>query len=157
MQGMDQETSAVFGTGEGPRPEITVPEFEKLCSKMYAQHRKVKDISEELELETAELSAMKTQVMAYMEDFDKEKYSSNEGTISVQNKFSVTVPKDEEKKQQFFAWLKTKGIFDGTITVHSATLNSLYNSMLQESGDPDFEIPGIGKGTHYKILSIRSK
>ncbi len=155
MQTASEETPNWFDD-EDLTP-IDVPEFEKLCSQMYHQHRKIKEMEECVKDHNSILNKMKAKVMAYMEDFAKNKYSSNEGTISIQDKFSVQVPKDEEKKQQFFDWLKEKGIFDGTITVHSATLNSLYNSMLEESGDPDFEIPGVGKGTHYKILSIRSK
>lgn len=143
--------------GEDDATQISVPAFEKLCSELYTQNRKVKEMQKEVDAETETLTALKTKVMAYLEEFEKDKYSSNEGTITVQNKFSVQVPKDEEKKQTFFNWLKEKGIFDGTITVHSATLNSLYNSMLEESGNPDFEIPGVGRGTHYKILSIRNK
>lgn len=139
-----------------PEP-ITVPEFEKLISELYAQNRKIKSMQEAIDDETKTLTMLKSKVMAYLEEYEKEKYSSNEGTLSVQNKFSVQVPKDPESKGRFFEWLRAKGIFDATITVHSATLNSLYNSMLEESGDPDFEIPGVGKGTHYKILSIRSK
>lgn len=136
---------------------ITVPAFEALCAELYAQNRKVKTMQEAVDEESKILNQLKTKVMNYMEEYEKEKYSSNEGTLSIQNKFSVQVPKDPENKTRFFEWLRTKGIFDTTITVHSATLNSLYNSMLEESGDPDFEIPGIGKGTHYKILSVRSK
>lgn len=139
------------------RPEISVPEFEQLCATLYAQNRKVKEMQAAVDSETTTLTKLKAKVMAYMEDYEKEKYSSNEGTLSIQNKFSVQVPKDPESKGRFFEWLRAKGIFDATITVHSATLNSLYNSMLEESGDPDFEIPGVGKGTHYKILSVRSK
>lgn len=149
--------AAAWGAGEESTAPISVPEFEKVCAELYAQSRKVKGLQATIDTETEMLTKLKARVMAYMEEFEKDKYSSNEGTLTVQNKFSVQVPKDEEKKLQFFNWLKEKGIFDGTITVHSATLNSLYNSMLEESGDPDFEIPGIGKGTHYKILSIRNK
>lgn len=142
---------------ETANQEISVPAFEKLISELYAQNRKVKTMQEAVDAETAILTQLKNKVMSYLEEYEKDKYSSNEGTISVQNKFSVQVPKDPENKGRFFEWLRAKGIFDSTITVHSATLNSLYNSMLEESGDPDFEIPGVGKGTHYKILSIRSK
>lgn len=137
--------------------EISVPAFETLISELYAQNRKIKAMQETIDAETETLNGLKKKVLEYMEEFGKDKYSSNMGTISVQNKFSVQVPKDAEQKQKFFDWLKEKGIFDGTITVHSATLNSLYNSMLEESGDPDFEIPGVGRGTYYKILSIRNK
>lgn len=139
------------------KQELTVSAFEGLIAQMYKQHRKVKAMQDELDTETKVLTDLKNQVLLCMEELDKDKYASDMGTVSVQNKFSVQVPKDEEKKQAFFAWLRDKEIFESTITVHSATLNSLYNSMLQESGDPDFEIPGIGKGTHYKTLSIRSK
>lgn len=137
--------------------KINVPEFEQLCSELHKQNLYVKDFAKQLEAAEAVLKKMKNKIMAYLDEFGKEKYNSNEGLIFIVNKFSVQVPKDPIAKQQFLDWLKERGIFDQTITVHSATLNSLYNNCLEESGNPDFEIPGIGKGTHYKTLTIRGK
>lgn len=133
---------------------ISVTEFEKLIAEAYEQKRKVKEMKELLEAEEAVLTAQQNTLMVYMEALGKTTYKSNHGTVSIKNKFSVKVPADPEAKAMFFAWLEENGLFEEYATVNSQKLNALYNSKLEEIGDPDFTFPGIGAGTSYKTISL---
>lgn len=80
------------------------------------------------------------------------------GKIIVDNKISVKVPKDPEKKDAFFRYLREKGIFDSVATVHSATLNSFYNAEIaaaREEGKTDFQIPGLEPSGEWSKLRFK--
>jgi hypothetical protein len=141
---------------EETNSEITVPEFEDLCEKVFSQNKFCKEIDAHLELEKEILKKMKVKLMALMTEFGKSKYSSNAGTLFKKSEFSVKTPKDPESRELFFAWLKEQGLFDNLISVNSKTLVSLYNSKLEEVG-PEFQMPGITEVTSYESLNIRSK
>ncbi len=136
---------------------VQVQEFEAMCEDMYSRKASIDEIKDILKTQEDILNKMKLKIMAYMEDFGKTKYVTNRGTVYISEKFSVKVPKDPEKKAEFYAWLDSKGIKDALTTVHSATLNALYNEELKASGDPQFSIPGIDEPTSYKQLQMRSK
>lgn len=137
--------------------EISLEQFEKLCEACANRYRDIKEKEEELETEKKELTKMKNRVLEYMSQLKKKKYAANAATFSVQDKLSVKVPKDPESKGKFFSWLKKEGLFDSMVTVNSQTLNSLYNEEFKRSRNPDFEIPGVGKASHYQQLSMRRK
>ena len=61
---------------------------------------------------------------------------------------------------QFFAYLKDRGLFDSVITVNSQTLNKLYRTELEAAfgrGEIDFQFPGIEPPTPYFDVQIRSR
>lgn len=134
---------------------VDVPLFDGMCEDMNKQNTIVKELKQRLKDENGTLDQMKTKIMAYMEGFDKKKYSTNFGTIFIQSKFSVKVPKDLDSKQELFKWLASKDIFQEYATVNSVSLNALYRSYLESEG-PDFSIPGLAEPTHYQTLVIRS-
>lgn len=136
---------------------VEVKDFENYCEKMYEQRDLVAKRKEELKEEERKLDKMKSKIISYLEDFGKTKYLTKKGTVLVQEKFSVRVPKDPEAKAAFFAWLEEKGIKDQITTVASPTLNSLYKQELEASENPDFRIPGIEEPTVYKLLQLRNK
>jgi hypothetical protein len=136
---------------------VQVDEFEELCAALYAQKAVVDEIKVREKQEASKLTKMKSKILAYLEEFGKSKYTSNHGTVYIQQKMSVKVPQNPEDKIKFLSWLEAKGIKDELVTVHSATLNSLYKEELAASENPDFKIPGIAEPMEYATLGIRSK
>jgi hypothetical protein len=136
--------------------EVSVPEFENLCEQVLKQRTLVKSMQANTDAQDEILKKMKAKLMVLMDQFGKSKYSSNSGTLYTKDEFSVKTPKSPEDREKFFAWLKAQDLFDSMITVNSRSLVSLYNSKLEESGDPDFAIPGITEISSYKSLNIRS-
>lgn len=94
-----------------------------------------------------------------MKDLEKTSYDSELGKIILTTRFSVTVPKGDEK-ERFFTYLKDRGIFEDMATVNSQTLNAWYRSEMdqaKENGDFDFQIPGIKEPMAYEQLQLRKK
>jgi hypothetical protein len=110
-----------------------------------------KTITDQLETEEAKILKMLT-------DNDLKQFRCEHGLVSIGYFTSVKTPKTPEDRDAFFAWLKQKGVFMDTITVHSATLNALYKSEMEiaiQRGDVDFKIPGISEETITERLSFR--
>jgi hypothetical protein len=142
-------------------PPIELGKFELLCQELFQQKAKLDGIRELEKEECTELEKLKTKIMAYMDQYGKEKHSvTGLGTLSVQEKFYASMPKDPEKKAKFFEFLKARGLFEGMLSVHAATMNTFVAREIEaakESGNFDFQIPGVDDFGNYKILSIRKK
>jgi hypothetical protein len=138
--------------------DITLKEFEALIEKAYWLKKEKEEYEAKAEKVGEELEGIKTQLLAFMEEFDKTSYKSKFGTIIAAKKLSVKTPKDPESKAAFFAWLDSKGIKDQLLTVNSKTLNSLYEAEFEaakEAGADNFSIPGIEAPTVYTQLQMR--
>lgn len=84
-------------------------------------------------------------------------YRAAAGLATISYRTSVKVPKTDEERQKFFAYLKGLGVYDQMVGVNSQTLNAFYRDQLkvaQEEGKLDFEIPGLTEVTINPILSF---
>lgn len=123
------------------------------------------DVKEKIDLGKTYISELQhkydsigMEIMAHLEEFNLDSFKAHGFTFYPQEKESVRIPKDDEAKQKFFAWLKEQELFDDIISVNSQTLNSLYKTMSEEAlkaGVLEFRIPGIDEPTTYKQLRIR--
>lgn len=140
---------------------VGLGEFQKLCEEMYAKRAECDIIEEKLKGQCRQLEALKAKVLAHMQQSEIENFKvSGHGTIYIKENSSVTVPREPEMRDAFFAYLRDRGIFEQTITVHSQTLNSLYRATLEEAkekGDVHFKFPGIGAPKFYTTLVLGSK
>lgn len=140
-------------------PDIPMSEFEGLCKKAWEQKAKADALQEQADAESAELTLMKNKILSYMEKYDKTNHKvSGFGQFIVKEMFSVSMPKDPEKKEALFTYLKDKGQFEDLITINSATLNSYWKQELEEAKQEqrgDFAIPGLDDFKSYKQLTMR--
>lgn len=137
---------------------ITLAEFDELCAKAVAVKAKLDELEAEAKVYSKELEAAKGSILSYMKHFEKEKYVHGGATFYTQQRFTVSMPKSDEQRQEFFDYLKEREIFEETITVHSQTLNSFYKSEMEkavEEGNVDFKIPGLEEPKLVEILVIR--
>lgn len=138
--------------------DVTLSEFQKLCLEAYAQ----KEVCDKLKAQTTEenkkLEGMKAKVLAHMELTGLENYKvAGKGTAYIRETSSVKVPETEDRRKAFFDYLLERGIFWESITVHSAKLNSLYESFLAEAierKDVNFKVPGIEEPKFTKTLVL---
>ena len=81
------------------------------------------------------------------------------GTVSKKTSLVVQTPKTIEDKALLFKWLKDNLGAEGFLSyasVNSQSLNSLYNTMFEESSDKmAFKIDGVGEPTERVTLSFR--
>lgn len=155
---MDMEKQDWFDMDDGEIKidELELQKFEKYVDEVAEQALKVKEIKGYLEEANGTLTKMKNRLMYMLEKMGKTSYKGNSATLSLKNKFSVKVPKDEEEKMKLFKWLKEKQISMQYLTVNSASLNSLYNSFLESEG-AGFELPGVEQPKSYATLSVTVK
>jgi hypothetical protein len=114
----------------------------------------------EFDEEKKKLNTLKEEVLRVLVHHEMDKYVVPYGTINITNRFTVSMPKLEEARNAFFDYLKTMGIFESIITVHSQTLNAFYKSKMEEAineGNVDFKIPGIAEPKLVQNLTIRAK
>lgn len=140
-----------------PKKNVDLVAFDTLCREIFLQKRRVEDAEEVVSKANAELERLKAEAMKIMKDSGKEKFFvEGMGTIYIHNRYSVTVPKEPSRRQEFFNYLKDKGVFEDIITVNHQTLNSYWKQEWETAGSsPDFEIPGVGQPTLFQTVATR--
>jgi len=138
----------------------TIVEFEQICEEIQKQREECDKVKQESKRVNEKLDELEKKALAMLETNEISSYAGKVGRISMQVRETVRVPQDPESREQFFAWLKDRGLFESTITVHSQTINSLYRREAEaavEAGNLMFSIPGLGEPTRQQILSFRQK
>lgn len=146
---------------------VSVKELIELCTRAREQEAVVDDIKEALKPEADKLKALEDEILKRLELLEMDKFPlKGHGTFFLKSNFSVKVPKVDDDRAAFFAYLKEQGIFDSMITVNSATLNAWYKQEMDaiteraakgEDVDPDFKIPGIEEPKPYNQLQFRKE
>lgn len=115
--------------------------------QVFAQKKQRDSVRVALKKEEDKLAELTKSLLDLMEKAGMPELAvEGHGKILVDKKTSVKVPKDPEKREQFFGYLKNKGLFEDLVTIHSSTLNSYYNQELsaaKESGQVFEGIPGL--------------
>lgn len=138
---------------------ITVCDLDTLCVNLFNQRNLVDGIKEELKKASEKLQELEAQVMAYLEQHDKKRYSvGGVGSITVAEKLSYKIPRTPENREAFFKYLKDRGVYEDLISVNSQTLNAFCRAELEAAvsrGDFDAKIPGIEEPVIFKQVQIR--
>lgn len=132
--------------------------------KLWLQRAVVDELKAALALEEKKLTGLK---LDFVKEIDAvgltKQHIPGRGTLSIQTKFSVKVPKGDEAKASLFQYIeKEKGppVLFGLQTIHSATLNSFYDQefeLAKERGDHRWVLPGVGEPEAYKQISFRKE
>jgi len=111
----------------------------------YKEKEKAYDLQKEISnAAKVEMEASKLRVLLTMESAKKDSYSvAGLGTLTRVAKYSVKVPKDLDSKKEMLEYFKSLGedVYNGTVTVQYQTLNSHYNTEIEN--DPNFKLPHI--------------
>ncbi len=141
-----------------PNQEIAMGEVMAMCRLAWEQRSKVDEMARLQSIESGILETLKAKVLAYMEQYELEKmHVPGFGTLSQINRFTVTVPKGDQKLE-FFEYLKENGTFEDMATVNSMTLNSWFKEKMDEAlaeGNIEFKIPGLSEPKVNKTLGFR--
>lgn len=106
----------------------------------------------------AKIDEAEAKLMQHLKDMQLDGFKSPHGAVSLVKKFSVRLPQGSDEWEKFYAYLKTKGHYDGMITVSSQRLNAYYREELEQArvrGDIDFAIPGLAEPSVHETLSFR--
>jgi FtsZ-binding cell division protein ZapB len=140
------------------KADITSEAFEKLCDEAFDIRNGIDDLKNQQKKLQEELNRKQERIQAHLDLVGKSKHAGRMGTISMKVETYPSVPKDPEKRKQFFEWLKGKGLFEDMITVNSNTLRSFYKAEKTAAEDnPDFSIPGLEPFERISLAFRRSK
>jgi hypothetical protein len=141
------------------KKEVSLTEFQELGEKLFQARKEFDEAQAIADEKSKKVEELKYKVLSIMEEAGLENQSiAGYGKIFVQNRFTVSFPKDPEKKGKFFEYLQNKGIFEDMVSVNSQTLNSWYKAEMEaavEAGNADFRISGLDEPKLVKTLAMR--
>lgn len=101
----------------------------------------------------AELQFLQGKIMGVLEEQEMDSLKTNLGTFSFRIQENFSLKRDQESRDQFFKFLKDKGVFEQIITVHARTLDAFAKSEAEAAeaeGNFDYLPPGLSKSHSYK-------
>jgi hypothetical protein len=148
-QAQFEEENKMVGT------DLKVTDLDAKIKELVAkknEHSEAKKNTTKLWEEYVEL---KESCISYLEDLNRDDYSSPNGNIHIRDKWSVRIPDNDIDRAKFFEHLSNEGVFDKYITVNSATLNKYYREKQEEAEKNgtlmEFSVPGIGEATLHRF------
>jgi hypothetical protein len=139
-------------------PSATIAEFTAMVEQLFDQRERVEKKKAELSKEQETLTELESKILNTLEANKLDNFRTPRGLVSVTHRFSVKTPKTPEARQEFFNYLRERGLFEDMITVNSQTLNSFFRAEQEaalDRGDVDFKMPGIEEASMVKTLSMR--
>ena len=136
---------------------MSIQDLSALIDQASAYKEQVDEKKEQLKDIQKELDKLNKMIVEYFEE-------NNLKSIKGETYMAYTVERRSlkiEDRNEFFSWLRDKGIFDDVISVSSQKLGPLYNEELElakESGDFGFlekGIPGLSSPTTHKTVSYK--
>lgn len=141
--------------------DVTVQELDTLLKAVLDKEDEIEKIKEVLTGHNKELGALQGKCAAYLKDLSRRDYDSPYGRVKIKERWSITLPENEERKKELFEHLRTRGIFDKYATVNSRSLNSLYMKDWEVAKDRGegltFNMPGINAPTLFETIDFKRK
>lgn len=138
--------------------QTTLKDFEILCTVAFEQRDKIEELKKLVEGEKEVLEGLENKIATVLEAHERDSFQSSRGTVYFHETTSFKLPEGQENKALFFTYLKTKGIFEDMVSVHSKTLNTYCKKELEaaiEDGNVTFKIPGISEPTTIRDVRFR--
>lgn len=138
---------------------VTVADLDDLVKTIFEQRVKIEESEKVTSELNKELALLKAKAVNYLKELGRENFKSPFGTISVNQKWRVSLPQTDEDKAALFNWLRGQGLFDKYATVNSQSLNSLYlaewDAAKARGEGMTFSMPGIGEPKLFEDLGVR--
>lgn len=140
---------------------ISVQEMEKNIEHLYALKQRYEEIKSDASAAHKDFKKQEERVIALLEQVNKKSFKVD-GLVNVTRveKLSVPTPKTVDERKAFFNWLKEyygEDVMYSYMSVHSQSLNTLYNQVMEEANNKQIKISidGVAMPTSRTILSIR--
>jgi len=140
--------------------DITVSKLESTIAEAFdlkATHKYNKDLNAKVWCNYEEKCH---EVGMMLEKLEMKKYISKVGTFTAKLEEGYILPKDDESKEEFFAYLKEKEMYTSMITVNAASLNSYVKSeveIAEARNDFNFIPPGVLRKDPWTKYSLTKK
>lgn len=139
---------------------VTVQQLEEKIKVYKEQKELVEQAEYEVEKLKKEMNNTGQWLQEFMEQHNKTSYKSCYGNLIMTTRFSVSMPKEPEKREALFNYLKEKGIYENLITINHQSLNSFYKEEMEShlnKGELDFTLPGVSEPSAHRTISLRRK
>lgn len=127
--------------------ELKVSELDHLVQMIHDKRNQSKEMEAALSIVNTEITALEVRAAQYLNELERDNFRTPFGMITLARRWRVNVPTHDKRKQELFAWLNERGIFEKYATVNSNSLNSLYMAewkVAQEEGrGMEFVMPGV--------------
>lgn len=153
----DRSASSLASTATPPAPSLSqLSLLQEEIIKAQSSYDSTKKILEGL---GAALEKQKRQMLEYMNEAKLTNFKTSSGTMILNRRFAVTVPKGPDL-EAFLSYLQDQkpDSYRALRTVNYQTLNGWYKEELDaavERGELDFQIPGLHEPTVNEYLSVR--
>lgn len=140
-----------------PTPPVTVQDLDNLVAELRAAREEKDRISALLTEQNKVVVNLEAKAAAFLKELGRDNFASPHGTVYMRRTWSWTLPKADEDKLAFRAWLRERGIEDQYLTVHSASFNSLCNAE-REAAEKNGEfasIPGVQDPKMFESVNFR--
>lgn len=149
---------------EGINQQVTTSDIDNIAQQYYEARKDYEAKKEQSSLAFAKYEELELKLITMLETVNKDDYSvKGLGKFKITHKLSVRVPDSPDNKDAFFKWVEEKYGKEGLDkyrTVNSNSLNSLYNSVLEDCASKGEEfkgIDGIGDPTTRTSLTFRGE
>lgn len=143
-----------------PEKTISLAEATSLLDELWLAKKSVEEAEEVSEARKKVYRELKDRVLSVLDAACIERLEGTACKVTRVERTSVKVPAEQDARDQFFSYLKDRGLYDSLITVNSQTLNAMYRRECEaafERGELAPEIPGLAEPTIYYDLQVRAK
>lgn len=127
---------------------VTVQKLTEMIELSFSLRKEYDRAKKESDKAYADFQAAQVKAAGLMEALGLQKFHSPSGTFTYVYEETYRVPKSPEQREEFFKFLKEKGVYEQMVSVNSQTLNSfakIEEKNALDEGNFDFKIPGLEK------------
>ncbi len=145
---------------EKPASNVSLSEINSMVKELFSLKAKIEDLEAAADVVKAEKETLSQKILQVLEAQNMTKLPTEHGLVYKQTKMQVSMPKDPGRAAQLRAFFAKNGMED-LLTVNHMTLNSVYNSIIDEmeaqgkTPDLDNLIPGVEKPTARDVLAMK--
>lgn len=138
---------------------VTIKELSNLCEAFQKVKEEIDIVKEELDRQEEIKKDLERKILNVFESSELTNFETPIGKITKVGRSTVKLPATPEERAKFYDYLKSKGEFDGMISVNSNTLNS-YVRQIIKNAENDGRIPQMPPGiesysTHYYLKATK--
>lgn len=149
-----------FSHTEKEMSTTSIEEFEREIDRLFEMKEEVAALEKQQSFINTQIEELQERVIATLEAHGKTKHVGRKGSISLSIDSYPSFPKEPQKREEFFEYLKKRNVYEDLVTVNAQTLRRFFKDEKEAHGgdeNPDFKIPGLEPFERKKLSMRRGK